>query len=314
VSSLAIIIWGAYGLHRHWCTAEPRTLAAFFGMAVVGVGSVGFHATLLHSMQWADELPMVWTNSVMVYMILAIDDKPGRFDGMRAIVGTEGSAKARRRRGVAALAGFTVLQTLAIFCFDSKDQVAFLLCFGVGSSGVAAWHIGHWGSARYGAGDDRIAEAEEGRAAGGGALPAAGRRRGDPGPKAALLRPATKGVASAGAPLGGSPGHSSRQDNALLCWTMLSAYLLAMLCWLVDREFCGPAVRPLQLHSMWHILMSWGTYTSLLRLTYARGIVLRQRPALVGLVGPRGLPGLPSAGRWPVGSIGLRPAAEAKTV
>ncbi len=51
------------------------------GVALVGIGSFAFHASLLYEAQLADELPMIYVGSMSLWLIF--DDEPG-FDLQRS--------------------------------------------------------------------------------------------------------------------------------------------------------------------------------------------------------------------------------------
>jgi|EP00927_Polykrikos_kofoidii_P078355 dihydroceramidase len=121
ISSCSIIVLGVYGLVMHWKKIETRFVVSFITFLVVGVGSFSFHATLWRSLQLLDELPMVWGNSVFLYVIIAMEDKR--------------EAGARR---VLAVAMSIVLSfaTVLIVLFDTEDQTIFLVCYASGAVGL----------------------------------------------------------------------------------------------------------------------------------------------------------------------------------
>ncbi|KAG6837646.1 hypothetical protein H0H93_004922 [Arthromyces matolae] len=52
-----------------------RYVAGFIGIALVGLGSFAFHATLLFEAQLADELPMIYVGSMSLWF--SFDDRRG---------------------------------------------------------------------------------------------------------------------------------------------------------------------------------------------------------------------------------------------
>ncbi|HZI11015.1 MAG TPA: ceramidase [Myxococcus sp.] len=75
-SSLVLVLTGVVGLVLHRRVLERRFLLAFALLAVVGVGSTAFHATLRREHQLLDELPMLYLAIVIVYILL--EDRPQR--------------------------------------------------------------------------------------------------------------------------------------------------------------------------------------------------------------------------------------------
>ncbi|PPQ67926.1 hypothetical protein CVT25_000338 [Psilocybe cyanescens] len=76
----------------------PRYKAGYAGVALVGIGSFFFHATLLFEAQLADELPMIYVGSMSLFLLF--DSKPGY-----------GLGNARTQLLIALLALFDVLFT-----------------------------------------------------------------------------------------------------------------------------------------------------------------------------------------------------------
>lgn len=81
LSSLLICGWGVLGFWFHrrlnGRPMEWRFCLAFGGFIVVGLGSCLFHATLLRHWQLADQLPMLWSNFVLLYVNMAMFRKVG---------------------------------------------------------------------------------------------------------------------------------------------------------------------------------------------------------------------------------------------
>jgi dihydroceramidase len=80
VSSLAMVAVALAGLWRvrH---AELRFRVGMVGLAAVGLGSAGFHGTLLRFAQAADELPMVWLGLACVWALADRARAPGEGRG-----------------------------------------------------------------------------------------------------------------------------------------------------------------------------------------------------------------------------------------
>mmetsp|Transcript_54884 Transcript_54884/g.128853 ORF Transcript_54884/g.128853 Transcript_54884/m.128853 type:complete len:287 (+) Transcript_54884:50-910(+) len=116
LTSLCLVATGVYGICAHVTLVERRYLLAFFTFVVIGLGSFAFHATLLRSMQLLDELPMVWANTVFIYICRSMNDRRNSCRIAEVIV----------------LALLTLLATLAIATFDTENQNVFLLCYGSG--------------------------------------------------------------------------------------------------------------------------------------------------------------------------------------
>jgi dihydroceramidase len=70
VSSLAMVIAGSLGLVQGRWAADSRIRVAYGLLALVGLGSVAFHATLRFEFQLLDELPMLYLVTWMAYLLV----------------------------------------------------------------------------------------------------------------------------------------------------------------------------------------------------------------------------------------------------
>jgi dihydroceramidase len=76
VSSVAMVIVGAAGAWIHWRVLERRFVLAYLAVTIVGIGSIAFHATLRRELQMLDELPMLYSALILVYILL--ENRPRR--------------------------------------------------------------------------------------------------------------------------------------------------------------------------------------------------------------------------------------------
>lgn len=65
-----MLVVGVLGVVWHRRLLEWRFLLAFASVAVVGLGSAAFHGTLLFELQMLDELPMLYTATLLVYTLV----------------------------------------------------------------------------------------------------------------------------------------------------------------------------------------------------------------------------------------------------
>jgi dihydroceramidase len=76
LSNLFTIALAGRGCLEAYRQALPsRYFAGYIGVALVGIGSFAFHATLLYEAQLADELPMIYVASMSLWLVF--DDEPG---------------------------------------------------------------------------------------------------------------------------------------------------------------------------------------------------------------------------------------------
>jgi len=72
MSSLVISVYGAYGVW--WCIKFRLEKSVFWGymcMVLTGLGSAAFHGTLLYECQLSDELPMIYGNIFLCYLVFS---------------------------------------------------------------------------------------------------------------------------------------------------------------------------------------------------------------------------------------------------
>ncbi|XP_023335409.1 alkaline ceramidase 3 [Eurytemora carolleeae] len=79
ISNLAMIIPSLYGCFVVLTQGlETRYLISYLFFLTVGIGSWMFHMTLQYSMQLLDELPMIYTTCLFIYLQAMIKEGPGK--------------------------------------------------------------------------------------------------------------------------------------------------------------------------------------------------------------------------------------------
>ncbi|PVV03932.1 hypothetical protein BB560_001581 [Smittium megazygosporum] len=81
VSNMLYILFSLYGIF--WSRRlghEFRYILCYAGMMLVGLGSTMFHATSLYQWQLADELPMIYATSIVVFCVYEAENlkRPGK--------------------------------------------------------------------------------------------------------------------------------------------------------------------------------------------------------------------------------------------
>jgi len=76
ISNIAMVLSGTYGMYQAVKYGfELRFIVLGAGVAVVGIGSAAFHATLQYWAQMWDEVPMVWTMLIWLYIHFMMERK-----------------------------------------------------------------------------------------------------------------------------------------------------------------------------------------------------------------------------------------------
>ena len=70
LSSFAMVAVGVAGILLNYKVLERRFLLAYFFVALLGLGSVLFHASLKHETQMCDELPMLYAVFTTLFIVL----------------------------------------------------------------------------------------------------------------------------------------------------------------------------------------------------------------------------------------------------
>ena len=156
LSSVPLIVVGLLGVRWHWRVLERRFLLVFASVALVGVGSTAFHGTLLFRLQMLDELPMLYTATLMVYLLLEGNPKPahGRWLPLALLaylsVATFGATVTRGSvQAWFFQVSFTLLEFLGLYltyriyrASTAPDQrQAFRIGMALYSAAIVAWYI-----------------------------------------------------------------------------------------------------------------------------------------------------------------------------
>ncbi|KAI8049619.1 ceramidase-domain-containing protein [Syncephalis plumigaleata] len=79
ITNALFIVFAIYGIYTaQKLKLERRFALTFASYMLIGVGSWGFHMTLLYEMQLMDELPMVFTTSMLLYLTFDTDNMSKR--------------------------------------------------------------------------------------------------------------------------------------------------------------------------------------------------------------------------------------------
>ncbi|EFA80388.1 alkaline dihydroceramidase [Heterostelium album PN500] len=104
LSSLVITFYALYGMYLTNCTSfsghntyhlkvlaslglKGRLNLGLFSLAIVGIGSAAFHATLLYQNQLFDELPMIITSLIMLYILVTVGEDANKRGYQGGILG-----------------------------------------------------------------------------------------------------------------------------------------------------------------------------------------------------------------------------------
>jgi len=72
LSSLALVFYGVFGVYiARKYQLERSVMLSNFTLILVGIGSTLFHATLLYEYQLTDELPMIYGDIALCYLVFA---------------------------------------------------------------------------------------------------------------------------------------------------------------------------------------------------------------------------------------------------
>jgi dihydroceramidase len=156
ISSLAMVLAGMLGIALHRRELERRFMTAYAAVAMVGVGSIAFHATLRFELQMMDELPMLYTALVMMYILVENRQAPrfgAWFPALLVAHGALVTCLTALTRGklqfylfqgsFASLEVFALYRVYAIARRSKLVEVKRLFRLGIGSYlvAVAAWFI-----------------------------------------------------------------------------------------------------------------------------------------------------------------------------
>ncbi|MCB9785325.1 MAG: ceramidase [Deltaproteobacteria bacterium] len=123
LSCIPMVIIGVAGWMLH-TRQELRVRLAFLSITVIGLGSVAFHGTLKASSQALDELPMLW--SALIVLFILIERGPQRRHGRKLPL-------ALLALGVGVTTGYALLEGPSRFAlFISAFAGAEILCFILG--------------------------------------------------------------------------------------------------------------------------------------------------------------------------------------
>jgi dihydroceramidase len=155
-SSLAMLLVGVLGAFWHRHALDKRFVLVFLSVALVGIGSVAFHGTLLFELQMLDELPMLYTATLLVYIVL--ENKPKRRFGAwfpaaltgYAVIATSGAVFMRGQAqfwsfqvSFAALELYGLYRTLLIYrkSTDRTQRLLFVAGISAYVTAIVLWFV-----------------------------------------------------------------------------------------------------------------------------------------------------------------------------
>ena len=122
-SIIGLSSFGVMGLMLGNHTGERRNTVAYLVLILIGIGSAGLHGTLHWFLQSADELPMMYLLTCLLYMCAEYDAPRG---------------KPNYPRLPQILSLLATVNTIIYYCFQ-QFYLVFIFSFGSGGTAVLTW-------------------------------------------------------------------------------------------------------------------------------------------------------------------------------